>query len=94
MIKFFPLEQLLFIFEINLIKKKKKSSHLNKNGVRFAHDLLDFSSFWLFVLNFAMKLKDANCKSHWNILVFCEQGKVMSDLSMSHGKISNFDSFP
>ena len=46
MIKFFPLEQLLFIFEINLIKKKKKkSSHLNKNGVRFAHDLLDFSSF-------------------------------------------------
>ena len=49
MIRFFPLEQLLFIFEINLIEKKKNKktnlSHLNRNGVRFAHDLLHFSSF-------------------------------------------------
>ena len=46
------------------------------------------------MLTFAMKLKDANYKSHWNILVFCDQWKMMSDLNISHGKMSDFVSFP
>ena len=41
-----------------------------------------------------MKLKDANCKSRWNILIFCDQWKMMSDLNMSHEKVSDFVSFP
>ena len=39
-----------------------------------------------------MKLKDANSKSHWNILVCCNQWKLMSDLKMSLGKMYNFAS--
>ena len=45
-----------------------------------------------FMLTSAMKLKDAGYKSHWNILVFCDQWKMISDLNTSHGKI--FVSFP
>ena len=45
-------------------------------------------------LNFAMKVKDANCKSQWNFSLFCEQGKTMSELNISHGKMSDFISFP
>ena len=42
-----------------------------------------------------MKLKDANYKGHWNILVFCDQWTLMSDLNMSHYlKLSDFISFP
>ena len=63
---------------------------MRKNTVRFAHVLFDFTSLYLFVLTFAMK--ETNCKSHWNILVFCDQWKILSDLNMSHGK--NFVSFP
>ena len=56
--------------------------------------LFIFISLYLFVLTFAMKLKYANYKSHWNILVFYEQWKMMSDLNMSQEKISDFISFP
>ena len=55
---------------------------------------LIFFSFYLFLLTFAMKLKDVNHKNYWNILAFCDQRKVMSDLIMSHGKMSYFVSFP
>ena len=41
-----------------------------------------------------MKFKDANQKSNWNILVFCDQWKMMSDLNMFHGKFLSFVSFP
>ena len=34
-----------------------------------------------------MKLKDSNNISNWNILVFCDQWKMMSDLNMSMEKI-------
>ena len=44
----------------------------------------------LFWLTFAMKLMDADYKSHWNILVFCDQWKMLPDLNTSHGKISDF----
>ena len=54
----------------------------------------DFISLSLFALTFAMKLKDANYKNHWNILVFSDQWKMMSDLNMSHGKMSDFVVFP
>ena len=49
--------------------------------VKFPHHV-DFA-----LLVFGMKLKDDNYKSHWNILVFSEQWKMMSDLNMPHGKI-------
>ena len=65
-----------------------------KNAVRFAHVLFGFISFYLFVLNFAMKLKNANHKSHWNNLVFIDQWNLKSNLSMAHGKISDFVSSP
>ena len=54
----------------------------------------DFVSLYLFVLT--MKLKSANYKSHWNTLAlkYFRPGKIMSDLNISHGKISDFDSFP
>ena len=41
-----------------------------------------------------MKWKVANYKSHWNRLVFYDQCKITSDLNMSHGRISDFVSFP
>ena len=41
-----------------------------------------------------MKLKDAKYKSHQIILVFCDQRKIMSDLNMSHEKMSDFVTFP
>ena len=34
-----------------------------------------------------MRLKIANYKSYWNVLVFCNQWKIMSDLNMFHGKM-------
>ena len=62
----FPLEQLLFIFGINLEENQKINfkSHSNtvKNAVTFPHDSVDFISFNYFVLDFAMKLKDTNYK--------------------------------
>ena len=33
-------------------------------------------------------------KSHWNMLVSHDQWEIMSDLNMSHGKMSGFVSFP
>ena len=56
--------------------------------------LIGFISLYLLVLNFAIKLKRVNYKSNWNILVFCDQWKMISDLNISQGKISNFLSFP
>ena len=64
-----------------------------KNTLRFAVTC-DFILLCLFVLTFAMKLKSANYKSHWNILVFYLQWKMMSDVNMSHEKMSDFVSFP
>ena len=53
--------------------------------------------------NFSLLVSDVFCneiesesfnyKSHWNILVFCGQWKMMSNLYMSKGKISDFVSF-
>ena len=54
----------------------------------------NFIWLYLFVLTFAAKFESANYKSHWNILVFCHQWKMMSDLNMSHEKMSDFVSFP
>ena len=31
-----------------------------------------------------------NYKSHWNILVFCDRWKLISDFNMSHGEMSDF----
>ena len=57
-----------------------------ENTVRFAHVTCDFISFSLIVLTFGMRLKSANYKGHWNILVFYDQWKITSDLKMSTEK--------
>ena len=44
-----------------------------KNSVRFPHVPFYFTSFHLFVLTFAKKLKDANYKKHCNVLVFSDE---------------------
>ena len=41
-----------------------------------------------------MKFKHANQKSNWNVLVFCDQWKMMSDLNTFYGKCLSFVSFP
>ena len=64
-----------------------------KSTVRFALVPCDFISLYLFALTFAIKLKSANHKSHWNTLVFYNQWKMTSNLNMSHGNMSDFLSF-
>ena len=60
----------------------------NKNTVSFAHVPCDFILLYLIVLTFAVRLKSANYKSHWNILVFYNQWKKVRfeyhPLKMSH----------
>ena len=63
---------------------------MRKNIVRFPHALFSFISRYLLVITLAMKLKDVNYKTHWNILVFCDQWKIRSYLTLSHWKMSNF----
>ena len=58
------------------------------------HMSRNFISLFLFVLTFAMELKDAKYKSHWIISVFCDEWKIMSDLNVLHEKMSDFVSFP
>ena len=55
---------------------------------------VNFVSFYLFFLTFSMQLKDANDKNHTNTLVCWDQGKIMSDLNISHGKMSDCVLFP
>ena len=71
----FRSELLSFIFEIRLVKKLFSKviwivcCLLNKKKiVSFAHILFNFVSLYLFVFTFVFKFKDANYKSHWNIL--------------------------
>ena len=47
-----------------------------------------------FTLLVCAHYKSANYKIHWNILVFYDQWKMMSDLNMSDVKMSDFVSFP
>ena len=75
---------LLQLYEINF--KSQILSDLNMSCVILFHVI------WL--LTFAVRLKSTTYKSHWNILVLHEQWKITSDLNMSHGKISDFVSFP
>ena len=63
---------------------------VRKNTAICAHVPFDFISLYLLVLTFSVKLKDANYKSHWNVLVFCGQWKMISDLNMSHEKFCDF----
>ena len=65
-----------------------------KHTIRFAHVLWYFISLYLIALTLTKRFKSANYKSHWNILAFYDQWKIMSDLNMFHGKMSDFVSFP
>ena len=75
--EFFCAKCVRFPLMINLVKKKKSKFieamyyFVNKrNTLRFAHVLCNFISLYLIVLTFAMRLKNANNKSHWNTVVF------------------------
>ena len=46
---------------------------MRKIAIRFAYVPFDFISFYLFVLNFEMKLKDPSYKNNLNHLVYCDQ---------------------
>ena len=67
MIDIFPLELLSFIFEIKLIMKEISKViqivqyfGIRTNAVRFVYTPFDFILFYLFVLAFRIRLKDAN----------------------------------
>ena len=69
--EFFCAKCVQFPFMINLVKKKNSKfiEAMNyfvnkKNTVRFAHVLCDFISLYLIEITFAMRLKNANNKSH------------------------------
>ena len=65
---------------------------VNKEKSDFVHVPCDFITHYL--IEFTMRLKSFNYKSHWNILVFYDHWKIMLDLDMSHGKMSDFVSIP
>ena len=66
-----------------------------ENTVRFVHVPLYFIVLYVFVLlTFAIKLKNANHISHWNISIFCDQWNMMSYLNMFHEKMYGFVSYP
>ena len=52
-----------------------------------------FSLYWL-VLTFPIKLKTANCKHYWDVLVFHDQWKIISDLNKFPRNMSDFVSIP
>ena len=64
------------------------------SNFRFVHALFDFISLYLFVFILAMKLKNRNYKNSLKYFSMCNQGKRMSDLKISHGKMFDFVSFP
>ena len=56
-----------------------------------------FVSFSLFGFTSVMKLRNFDFENHWNILIFFNKKDMTSDLNslnMSHGKTSDFVSFP
>ena len=52
----------------------------------------EFVSFSLFGSIVVIKLRNFDFKSHWNTWIFLGKKDRMSDLNMSHGKISDFTS--
>ena len=55
---------------------------LSKDEARFEYFPFDFISFYLFVLTFAMKLKDSNYKSHFSILRPMKKDSISCFISM------------
>ena len=51
-------------------------------------------SVYLFLLTFAMKLKDDSYKNDWNIIAFCGQRKMTTYLNLFHKDLSHYVSFP
>ena len=65
----------LISFNVTPYQEINFKSHLSsvllckyKSNVRFAYVPCDFISLYLIVFTFAMRLKSANYKNHWNIL--------------------------
>ena len=63
---------------------KEKYSKICIYSVWFYFTLLDCAYF---------RNEIEKCR-HWNISIFYNQWKILSDLNMSHGKMSDFLSFP
>ena len=66
---------------------KEKCCQICTCSVSFYFTLLD-------CVHFYTRLKSANYKSQWNILVFYDQWKITSDLNMSQGKMYDLVSVP
>ena len=49
----------------------------------------EFVSFPLFGLIVDIKLRNFDFKSHWNTWIFLDKKDMISDLNMSHGKMSD-----
>ena len=54
----------------------------------------DFVSFPLLRFTLAIKLRNFDFESYWNIFIFFGKKDIVSDLNMSHGKMSVFVSLP
>ena len=66
---------------------KEKCCQICTCSVSFYFTLLD-------CVHFYTRLKSANYKSQWNILVFYDQWKITSDLNVSQGKMYDLVSVP
>ena len=65
-----------FIWNCYYLFLRYTSKYINTLQIRKTMlDLYMSTAFYLFVLTFAIKLKDDNYKSHRNILVFCNEWK-------------------
>ena len=59
-------------------------------------NMYNFVLFWLFEFTLFIKLRNFDFESHWNTLIFLNtlnKKDMLSDLNMTHGKMSDFDSF-
>ena len=94
----FSPELLSFTFQINLIKKwiskVIQTVYYFVNKEKYCQICFCLVWFYFTLLVCAHFCGDANYERRSNILIFCDQWKMISDLSVFHGKMSDFDSFP
>ena len=70
---------------------------LKKYDVRFEY--APWKNVWfcfisIVLVHFNHKTENFDFKNHWNTLIFFHIKYIMSDLNMSHGKLSDFVSLP
>ena len=83
---FFKRNFLVFYDQLQIISNLNMS-HWNMSN---------FVLLWLFEFTLFIKLRNFDFESHWNTLIFLNtlnKKYMLSDLNMTHGKMSDFDSF-